>query len=301
MAGLYLARAGLLMGGASGGGSGGDGSDGDGSGGVGVRLDAAKAGAGHTLSEDDRTLINTGGGSDYRHWVPALKRLPGTHPVPFYWEIACAPGGPAQFNGYAGVVSQAQLDDPGKTFDSGENPVHAGSICYRGNGDVWGNTSSRLGSHTAYGAGDIVMLAFDPASGGLWIGVNGAWQSNPATDPGTETSDAAGGDFRPVLQGREPGEGGTLRSLPGQFSYPVPGNCIALGHSLGIADGVAVQAAAHWIEMGGTAALSVARVDIWHEMGGGTALGLPTGELWHEIGGGEAASAAAHELWIERS
>mgnify|MGYP003132696339 FL=1 len=155
MAGLYLARAGLLMGGASGGGSGGDVPSG-----VGVRLDAAKAGAGHTLSEDDRTLINTGGGSDYRHWVPALKQLPGTHPAPFYWEIACAPGGPAQFNGYAGVVSQAQLDDPARTFDSGENPVHAGSVCYRGNGDVWGNTGSRLGSYTAYGAGDIVMLAF---------------------------------------------------------------------------------------------------------------------------------------------
>ena len=29
----------------------------------------------NVLSEDDRTLINTGGGSDYRHWVPALKQL----------------------------------------------------------------------------------------------------------------------------------------------------------------------------------------------------------------------------------
>lgn len=279
MAGLYLARAGLLAGGGAGSGGGGDTT------GVGVQLDVAKAGAGHTLSDNDRTLINTGGGSDYRHWVPATKALPGNHPVPFYWEFACNPAGPAQFNGYHGVVSQAQLTDPSLTHDSGQNPVHAGSICYRGSGDVWGTTAVDIrGSYTAYGAGDIVMLAFDPASGGLWIGLNGAWATDPAVDPPTEVTDTPGMTFRPVAQGRAPGEGGTLRSLPGQFSFPVPSTCIALGDSLGIAGGVAVQEAAGWIEMGGTGPLSAARADVWHE-----------------IGGGRPASAAAQDLWIERT
>ncbi len=296
MAGIYLARAGLLASGGADGSGGGGGTTG-----VGVPLDAAYAGSGHTLSNDDRTLVNTSGGSDYRHWVPATKTLPGNHPVPFYWEVACNPAGPAQFNGYTGVVSQAQLDDPALTHDSGNNPVYEGSICYRGNGDVWGTTSStRLGSYTAYGAGDVVMIAFDPASGGLWIGLNGTWENNPDSDPPTEVTDTPGTTFRPVVQGREPDEGGTLRSLPGQFSYPVPDTCIALGDSLSITSGVAVQAAARWIEMGGGAALSAAHVDVWHEMGGGTAMSTAQLEAWHEIGGGRAVSAAVHEFWIER-
>ena len=227
MAGIFLSRFGLLMGSTTAGDGGGSGS-----GGADVTFDAAFAGPGHTLSNDDRTLVNTSGGSDYRWWVPATKKLPGGYPVPFYWEFEANPGGPAQFNGYLGVVSQAQLDNASRTYDSGQNPIYEGSVAYRGNDDVWGNTGTRLGSYTAYGAGDIVMIAFEPSSGGLWVGLNGAWENDPDTDMPSETSTAAGGDFWPVGQGREPDEGGTLRSLRSQFSYPVPARCIALGESL---------------------------------------------------------------------
>ncbi len=298
MAGIFLSRFGLLMGSTADGD--GDGS-GSGSSGTDVVFDAAFAGPGHTLSNDDRTLVNTGGGSDYRWWVPATKKLPGDHPVPFYWEFEANPGGPAEFNGYVAVVSQAQLDNAGRTYDSGQNPVYDGSLGYRGSGDVWGNSGTRLGSYTAYGAGDIVMMAFDPGSGGLWVGLNGVWENDPDTDMPSEISTAAGGDFWPVGQGREPDEGGTLRSLRSQFSYPVPARCIALGESLGVPDGVAASSVNGWVEIGGGDPFSVARLEEWHEAGAGHGASVAVVEAWHEIGGSEAASTSAHELWTERT
>ena len=299
MAGLFLSRGALFMSTAATAGDGGGGADGT-IDTVGVQLDAARAGSGHTLSTNDRSLVNTGGGADYRHWVPALKKMPGAHPTPFYWEVETNPAGPSAFNGYHAVVSQAQLDDPAYTHDSGQNPIYHGSVAYRGSGDVWGNTGTRIGSYTAYGAGDILMMAFDPSIGGLWIGRNGAWEANPDTGAPNETSTAAGGDFWPVVQGREPGEGGTLRSLRSQFSYPVPERCIALSESLGVADGVAAQIAEGWTELGGGPALGAARLDAWIALGGGRDVGVARLDAWHEIGGGAAASVARHDLWIEK-
>jgi hypothetical protein len=293
--GIFLSRFGLLMGRPAAGDGGGGSSD------AGVIFEAAFAGPGHSLSNDDRTLVNTGGGSDYRWWMPATKLMPGSHPVPFYWEFEANPAGPAGFNGYHAVVSQAQLDDPADTHDSGQNPIYEGSVAYRGNGDVWGNTGTRIGTYTAYGAGDVVMMAFDPATGGLWIGLNGAWENDPDTDAPNETSTAVGSDFWPAGQGRDPDEGGTLRSLRSQFSYPVPERCIALGESLGIPGGVAAQIAEGWTERGGDLALGAARLDAWVALGNGAVLGTACLDAWHEMGGGVRACVALHDLWIERN
>ncbi|PQO23992.1 hypothetical protein C2I36_05175 [Rhodobacteraceae bacterium WD3A24] len=258
--GLFLSRFALLMGSTAGG----DGGDGGGDT-IGVQFDAAKAGAGHTLSNDDRTLINTSGGSDYRRWVPTLSRVPGLYPAPVHWEFEANPAGPAEFNGYHAVVSQAALDDPSTTYDSGENPICEGSLAYRGSGDIWGNDGSNIGSYTAYGAGDIVMMPFDPATGSLWIGLNGTWENDPATLGPVEVSTAAANDFWVVGQGRETDEGGTLRTLTSQFSYTVPSGFIALGEGLGIEDGVASFTAEQWIEIGGGQALSAAVNELWIE------------------------------------
>ena len=38
-------------------------------------LDATRRPAGYTLSDGNRTAINTSGGSDYRRWVPTAKVL----------------------------------------------------------------------------------------------------------------------------------------------------------------------------------------------------------------------------------
>lgn len=174
--------------------------------------------------------------TDYRNWVPADRRLRGAMPGKFYWEFVANPSGPATFNGYHGVVSQQQLEDPIRTYDRDENPISYGSLVYRGNGDVWGNGSTSVTGPDAYGAGDVVMIAFEPSTGGFWVGLNGVWHDDPTADPPTRTSDDVGGDFWPVMQAREPGEGGTLRSTTSQFSYAVPAGCEALGAELGYPD-----------------------------------------------------------------
>lgn len=172
---------------------------------------------------------NQAGGVDLRNWVPADRILSGLSPEKYYWEFEANAGGPAQFNGYHGVVSQQQLDDPNQTYDSGVNPIAFGSLSYRGTGDTWGNGLVSVAGPAPYGAGDVVMIAFEPSSGRFWVGLNGTWRDDPATGAPTRTSDDAGGDFWPVLQAREPGEGGTLRSVTSQFSYLVPSGCVALG------------------------------------------------------------------------
>ncbi|MBV0893102.1 hypothetical protein KTN05_14870 [Paracoccus sp. Z118] len=102
-----------------------------------------------------------------------------------------------------------------------------------GNGDIWSSDSSATGSRKlfsrpTFGKGAVLMFAFDPATRGLWIGKDGVWANHPDTDPPTYASNA-GSVWHPLIQGRDPNEGGTLRSLASQFSCPVPASCIPLG------------------------------------------------------------------------
>ena len=192
--------------------------------------------------------VGSGGGaynqtstSSYRNWVTADRLLDGARPGKFYWEFEANPSGPAQFSGYHGVVSRNQLDDPTRTYDSGNDPFYHGSLVYRGSGDTRGNGAIRKAGTNSYGAGDVVMIAFEPSTGKFWVGLNGTWEDDPTVDPPTRTSDDAGGDFWPVLQAREPGEGGTLRSVASQFSYAVPTGCTALGGEVIIPPGATVS------------------------------------------------------------
>ena len=240
-------------------------------------LDVSRSPAGYTLSDANQTAINTSGGSDYRRWVPSAKaiRPPDGRR---YWEVLCAPDGAASFNGYLGVVS-AELRD---AYDAGENPIILGSIGYRGNGSLWSSnttsTSLRLSGLASFGAGDVVMFVFDPASASLWVGVNGVWRDDPGSDPPTWS---AGGSsaFYPQIQGRDAGDGGTLRSLPEAFSYPVPSGVRALGFE--------------------EPDLSVFEVHAFLEIGWDRSLSLAAFEPWLEYGGGMDVSVAQASLYIE--
>lgn len=193
-----------------------------------IKFDAGMVYYRYTISNSDLTLINDTAYTDVREWTPTTRKLPGAATAPFYWEFECNSAGPTAFNGYHGVAADAIYYD----WNVGtSNPIYDGSLGYRGNGDVWGNSSSRLiaGATTSYGAGDILMMAFDPSTGELWIGKNGVWRDDPDTDAATVTSTAAGNDFWVFVQGRGPAEGGTLRYKASQFSYTMPSSCVALG------------------------------------------------------------------------
>lgn len=257
-------------------------------------LDATRTPAGYTLSDDNQTAINTSGGSDFRRWVPTAKAiLPSDGRR--YWEVFCAPGGAASFDGYLGVVSAEQRED----YDAGDNPITLGSIGYRGNGTLWssntGTASQRLTGLAPFGAGDVVMFVLDPGNASLWIGLNGVWRDDPVVGDATWTS-APSAAFHPQIQGRDPGDGGTLRSLPSQFSYPVPPVVKALGFE---EPDLSIFEAHAFIEIGWDRDLSVAELEAWLDLGGGARLTSGSVSLFLDHGGGKPLTAAHAALYIE--
>jgi hypothetical protein len=240
-------------------------------------LDATRRPAGYILTDGNQTAINTSGGSDYRRWVPSVRAI-----RPFdgrrYWEVLCATGGAAMFDGYIGVVSAAQLEE----YDAGINPITLGSIGWRGNGTLWssdtGLAAQRLSGLPTHGAGDVLMFVLDPANARLWIGLNGIWQNDPLTDPPTWTAGGSAG-FHPQIQGRNPGDGATLRALASQFSYPVPPGLLALGHD--------------------DPDLRIHQAHAFIEFGGGRGLTSSGASLFLDLGGADHLTAAYAALYIE--
>lgn len=186
-------------------------------------LDTTRVSAGYTLSNGNRTVINTSGGADYQRFVPTAN---GIETGKLYWEVECAGGG-SSYNGYVGVVNAARREN----YDS-ENAIFGSSIGYRGNGRIWSNGAQQVSGLPTFGAGDIIMICFDIVTGGFWVGKNGTWSHNPDSSAPTYSASAAAsldGPFYPYVQGRDADEGGTLRSIPSQFSYDVPSTAEPLG------------------------------------------------------------------------
>ena len=257
-------------------------------------LDVARRPAGYTLSDGNQTAINTAGGSDYRRWVPTADPI-----VPSagrrYWEVACGPSGAVSFDGYLGVAAAAQREE----FDLGNNPITLGSIAWRGNGTLWSSDTAtaaqRLTGLPTFGAGDVLMFVLDPAAASLWIGKNGVWRDDPVT--GAATWSAGGSPaFHPVIQGRNPGDGGTLRSLSSQLSYPVPPGAQPLGFR---EPDLRIFQTHAWLEIGWDRSLSIAKITAWHDLGGGARLTAGQVALFLEQGGGKSLTAAQSDLYIE--
>jgi len=266
---LLLMRAGVLAQGAAAGPPAADG--------VAWRLDATRRPAGYALTDGDRTAINVTGGNDYRRWVPTARAILPTDGRR-YWEVLCANGGAATFDGYLGVVTAAQREE----YDAGKFPISLGSIGYRGNGTLWSSTTTsstqRLTGLAPYGAGSIVMFQLDPWTGSLWVGVDGVWRDDPVTGAATWTS-APSSAFYPQIHGRNPGDGGTLRSLASEFAFAVPPGAQPLGFE---EPDLRVHRAEAWIEIGWDRGLSLARTELWLEHGGGPFLGLGPASLYIE-------------------
>ncbi|MFZ3582173.1 hypothetical protein ACOI1H_08400 [Loktanella sp. DJP18] len=190
------------------------------------RLDATRTQAGYHTWRAGLTVVNATGGTDHVGFVPTENSFSSGKR---YWEVACAAGitATAAYNGYMGIVPAEQL-----SYWNASNPISYGGIGYRGNGTIYASNGPTAGlvksGLPSYRPGDILMFAFEPVTRGLWVGVNGVWSDIPDSDPPTYAS-GVGSVWYPVIQGREPNEGGTLRSLAAQFSYPIPTSCISLG------------------------------------------------------------------------
>ena len=258
------------------------------------QLDTTRRPPGYTLSDGNQTAVNTSGGTNSQRWVPTTKAiLPSDGRR--YWEVLCAASGAASFDGYMGVVSAAQREE----FNTGNNPITLGSIGYRGNGSLWSSDTStasqRITGMPTYGAGDVLMFVLDPAAASLWIGKNGIWRDDPVSGAPTWT---AGGSaaFYPQIQGRNPGDGGTMRSQPSQFSYPVPPGVRALGFE---EPDLRIFEAHAFIEFAWDKDLTIGAADLWIDLGGDTRLTTSVASIFIEHGGSSLLTAAHATLYIE--
>jgi hypothetical protein len=259
-----------------------------------VVLDTARRPSGYTLSNANQTAINTLGGNNYTRWVPASRPILSTD-VRRYWEVLCAPSGAASFDGFTGLVSAAQRD----AFNSGNLPILLGSIGWRGNGSLWSSAttlqSQRVTTLPPYGRGDVLMFVFDPAFSRIWIGKNGIWHADPLTAAPVFTGTFSPA-FYPYIHGRNAGDGGTLRSLPSQFAYPVPQGCRALGY---VEPALTVLEASAFWEIGWDSPLTAAEIAVWLEQGGTSALSSAEASLHVELGGSANLTVSDASLYFE--
>jgi hypothetical protein len=257
------------------------------------QLDTTRRPPGYTLSGDNQTAVNTSGGANYMRWVPTAKAILPTDGRR-YWEVLCAPGA-ATFDGYMGVVSAAQREE----FNVGNNPITLGSIGWRGLGTLLSSATTaaeqRLAGLPTFGAGDVLMFVLDPAQGSFWIGKNGIWRDDPVSGAATWTAGESSA-FYPQIQGRNPGDGGTIRSLLAQFSYPVPPGVMALGY---LEPDLRFFDAAAFLEIGWDPGLSIAGASLWISRGGGAHLTAADAALFLEHGGGRGATWTQANLYVE--
>jgi len=259
-----------------------------------VVLDTSRRPTGYTLSNANQTAINTSGGSNYTRWIPAARPILSTDGRR-YWEVLCAPTGAAAFDGFIGLVSAAQRE----AFNSGNLPILLGSIGWRGNGSLWSSAtnvqSQRITTLPPYGRGDVLMFVFDPALARIWIGKNGIWHADPVSGAPVFTGSVSPA-FYPFIHGRNAGDGGTLRSLPSQFAYPVPQGCRALGY---VEPALTVlEAGAYW-EISWDSPLSTGDASVWIEQGGASAMTYADTSLFIERGSGPGISILEAALYIE--
>ncbi len=182
-----------------------------------ITLNPSEVDANFYFSPDQTEIRNTSN-SEVKDAVRAVKPIiPSMGDT--YWEVHMnSISTDNTFNGYVGVLSQNQVDDPSFGFGSDTHPVYFGSIGYRGNGRFWSNGSEVSSAVDYYGTGDVIMLSFNAKTGRIRVGKNGVWSNF------IYNSIDAGGIFWPYVQGRDKNEGGRLVSLPDEFAYPIPFN-----------------------------------------------------------------------------
>lgn len=188
-------------------------------------IDPTRVPPDYVLADGNRKATYEGTSTDNATWVVTVNAIqPGAGKR--YWEVLCAAGN-AQYNGYIGVVPSGQRED----YNVGKHPVYFNSIAYRGNGTIWSSGNSTayqaVTGLATYGQNAVLMFVFDPATAGLWVGKDGVWSHDPVSGAASWSS-APGAAFYPVIEGRASQEGGTLRSLASQFSYPAPAGTLPL-------------------------------------------------------------------------
>ena len=182
-------------------------------------LDASFVRSGHTLDATQIQLTNTSGGANYLWWVPTVKTLSTSDDTRYYWEVQMG-GGATNYNGYNGIVTQVAVDS---IVSAATNPVQYDSLGRRGNGDIWRDAVNIVSGLQTFGAGDRLMMLFNPSTGQVWTGVNGTWDNDPSGSATSNTNTAGQAVYYIALQGRDLNDGQKLISVAADLTYTPPG------------------------------------------------------------------------------
>lgn len=186
---------------------------------------------GLTLSNGSRTMTNVSAGDNTFLGVVTDRMLTPNSP-PVYWEMQIGARGAGANIGHLGVAS-VQVD---WSYDT--SILSSRYVSLREDGSIWDSGVQKFAANAsrAYTTGDVIGIAFCPATGEIWFSKNGSWVFTSPRVPGY------GGQHRarpatgwyPFLQNRDQGDAATLRSVVSQFSHPVPAGFVPLSEAGGL-------------------------------------------------------------------
>jgi SPRY domain len=178
---------------------------------VGIRgdwhIDMARVATGWTVSNLASAGTNVSGGDNDAGFVVSNKPLGSS---PRYFEVRIDARGPGANTGYVGIVEEGQR----VYYQSTQMADRTRCYGYRENGEIRTSTGI-LDTASAYGAGDIVMVAYDPTAKTVQFGRNGAW--HPAT-----FTFAAGYTHYAAFGLRDQSDAATLIGNEADFTYSKP-------------------------------------------------------------------------------
>ncbi|MDO6424937.1 SPRY domain-containing protein, partial [Saccharophagus degradans] len=130
----------------------------------------------------------------------------------YYWEVTINSGTSA----YIGIADNTVPLD--KALDQSPNAYGA----YMSGYYIDNSTVVIPAPQVKAAAGSTVMVAFDPAGGKLWFGVNGVWDGDPGENlnPGLSGIKMKGKLFYPVIAHKS--DNTTVAFAPMDFKYAPP-------------------------------------------------------------------------------
>ena len=172
-------------------------------------IDMSRIAAGWQVSNGASTGENVSGGDNDPGFLLSQKTL-GTA-LPRYWEVVIDARGAGANSGYIGIVVEAQR----AFYQSIDFASRPDSVGYRENGEVRKNGTLLASGLPTYGAGDIVMVTYDPGTNKVQFGINGLWQ---ATDHAT----LAAANYYAAMGLCDQGDKITLIGNEADFTYTKP-------------------------------------------------------------------------------
>lgn len=140
-----------------------------------------------SLSNDNRAVTNDIVQSN-DSYVETVQAFPVANQV-YYMEMVAllAANDPGNLGIMAVPVFQSNRDDNEDYLNNLDwSWAYQGGLFFQS-----GGSQRSISNFGGYDTGDVVMVAFNPSTGEVWVGENGVWESDPDVDPPDDQAEAA--------------------------------------------------------------------------------------------------------------